>query len=143
MQIWSQYSVQYHGVREGKYFEYYDNCPAILTLWVLDFSSTRAYNHIIIPNMTGTTPMTLRNTERLRHKQKKPAILDALPAAEVVSIAESSSSVSSTEAELNFEHLDKNFDKEAQEEPSERGKNNSNNKNDSKKFDEIKLTSLL
>ena len=67
----------------------------------------------------------------------------ALPAAEVVSIADSSSSGSSSETELNFEYLEENFDKEAHEEPYEQGKNNSFDKKDSNKFNEIKLISKL
>jgi hypothetical protein len=63
----------------------------------------------------------------------------ALPAAEVVSIADSSSSASNLETELNFEHLEENFDEEAHEEPQEQGKNKSYDKKDSNEFNEIKL----
>ncbi len=67
----------------------------------------------------------------------------ALPAAEVVIIAASSSSMSSPETEPNFERLEANVDKEALEEPREHGRNNSYDENDSKDFNEIKLISML
>ncbi len=51
----------------------------------------------------------------------------ALPAAEVVSIADSSSSVGSLEKELNFEHVEENLDEEAIEEPQDQGRNNPKN----------------
>jgi hypothetical protein len=67
----------------------------------------------------------------------------ALPAAEVINIAASSSSVSSPETELNFEHPEENVDEEALEEPREQGRNNSYDENDSKEFNEMKLISML
>ncbi len=67
----------------------------------------------------------------------------ALPVAEVVSIAASSSSVSSSDTDLNFEHLDENSHEEALEEPREQGRNNSYDENDPKEFNEIKLISIL
>jgi hypothetical protein len=52
----------------------------------------------------------------------------ALPAAEVVSIAGSSSSVSNLETELSFEHLEENYDEDALEdaleEQRDQGRNN-------------------
>ncbi len=67
----------------------------------------------------------------------------ALPAAEVVSIAASSSSMSGSERELNFEHLDENSHEEALEEPQEQGRNNAYDENDPKEFNEMKLIFIL
>ncbi len=53
----------------------------------------------------------------------------ALPAAEVVGIAASSSSVSSSETGLNFEHLKEKLDDKAVEQHREQGRNNFYQKN--------------
>ncbi len=49
----------------------------------------------------------------------------ALQTAQVVSIADSSSSVSSSETELSFEHLEDDVDEDAPEEARDQGRNNS------------------
>ncbi len=67
----------------------------------------------------------------------------ALPAAKAVSIADSSSRVSTSETKLNFEHLEENFDQEALEEQREQGRINSYDENDRKGFNEMKLIFML